>query len=272
MHDASVRTQGWALDDWRRYLEAAGRPATTINLRCYHLGRLARRFPRGPSALTLDDLVTWLASHDWSPNTRSSYRASLRTYWAWSMATGRVTTSPAHLLPAVTVPRGRPRPTPETAYLAALESADTREWLALQLGGHCGLRRGEIARVRTEDLERDLIGWSLRVTGKGGHVRLVPVPDELARAIREHPPGWLFPSSHGGHLTPHHLGKIVSRRLDGEKLTTHTLRHRCGTKAYAGTRDLRAVQELLGHAKPETTAIYTQVPSEDIRAAMLAAA
>lgn len=81
---------------------------------------------------------------------------------------------------------------------------------------------------------------------------------------------WLFPSPQGGHLTAHHLGKVVSRWLP-EGYTTHTLRHRAGTVAYARTHDLRAVQELLGHAKPETTAIYTEVAGSAIRAAMEAA-
>ena len=159
----------------------------------------------------------------------------------------------------------------ETAYRGALAQADPRAALAIRLAAQCGLRRGEIARARVEDLEQDLVGWSLRVKGKGGHVRLVPVEDGLAALIRERGAGWLFPSNHGGHLTPHHLGKIVSANLPGE-LTTHTLRHRCATVAYASTRDLRAVQELLGHAKPETTAIYTAVPDEAVRAAMRAAA
>lgn len=105
--------------------------------------------------------------------------------------------------------------------------------------------------------------------------RLVPLEDDLARAIRERAreldSPWLFPSSHGSHLTEAHLGKLVARHL-ARDLTTHTLRHRCGTVAYAGTRDLRAVQELLGHAKPETTMLYTAIPDQDIRAAMLAAA
>ena len=52
----------------------------------------------------------------------------------------------------------------------------------------------------------------------------------------------------------------------------HSLRHRSGTRAYAVSKDIRAVQELLGHAKPETTAMYTQVPADDIRAAMMGAA
>jgi integrase len=99
----------------------------------------------------------------------------------------------------------------------------------------------------------------------------VPLPDELATDLLNCPPGWLFPNGHGSYLSPAHLGKLVSRALPGD-LTTHTLRHRAATIAYQSTRDLRAVQEFLGHAKPETTAIYTQISEDAVRAAMLAAA
>ena len=259
------------ISGWATYLRGSGQPDTTTGLRTYHLSRLARSFPRGPESVTFDALVKWLAGHDWAPNTRRAYRASLRSFWSWMLATGRASTSPAHLLPPVKVPRARPRPAPELAYRKALDIADDRARLAILLAGACGLRRGEIARTRREDMERDLTGWSLRVLGKGGQPRLVPLPEHVAAEIARRPAGWLFPSTHGGHLTAHHLGKIVSANLpDG--LTTHTLRHRCATVAYAGSRDLRAVQELLGHAKPETTAIYTAVPDNAVREAMMHAA
>lgn len=260
-----------ALAAWEVYLRAGGAPETTIGQRTYHLRRVAREVDAAPASLTFETLAAWLAAHDWSPNTRRSYRASLRAFYGWALATGRTTTSPAHLLPPVRIPRGKPRPTPEDAYRDALANADGRARLAIMLAARCGLRRGEISRTRREDVEANLLGYDLRVEGKGGHVRMVPLPDDLAELILSRPAGWLFPSSHGGHLTPHHLGKIVSRNLPGN-LTTHTLRHRCATTAYAATRDLRAVQELLGHAKPETTALYTQVPDDAVRAAMNAAA
>lgn len=265
---------GWAAltAAWYDYLKAAGAPDTTIRLRIYHVNRLATEIGRTPGAVTFDQLVRWLSGKDWSPNTRRAYRSSLRSFYGWAVATGRVVESPAHLLPPVPIPRAKPRPAPEAAYREALLVADARSRLAIMLAAQCGLRRSEIARSRTDDMEADLLGWSLRVAGKGGHVRLVPLSEELAGLVHGAEAGWLFPSPRGGsHLTPHHLGKIVSRYLPGG-LTTHTLRHRCATISYAATHDLRAVQELLGHAKPETTMAYTQVPDASIRAAMAAAA
>lgn len=261
------------LEQWTAWMRAAGRPETTIGLRVYHVRRVMAAIDVSPWEITAEDLVRFLADQVWAAETRRSYRASLRAFYAWGQACGRRPDSPAHLLPPITVPRGVPRPTPNELYRAALSAAGPRERLMVLLAAVCGLRRGEIARARREDVEPDLLGYSLRVHGKGGHVRSVPLPDALAAQLLSAPPGWLFPSSRsdGGHLTAHHVGVLVSRLLP-EGWTCHTLRHRCATVAYASTRDLRAVQELLGHAKPETTARYTQVPVDAIRAAVRAAA
>lgn len=262
---------GQAINDWQTFLLASGVPESTLGQRVYHLSRFAQEIGVGPFVVTFGVLAEWMASHDWAPNTRRSYRASLRAFYSWAMATGLTDHSPAALLPAIRVPRAKPRPAPEAAYRAALDVADPRVRRAILLAAQCGLRRGEIARAHTEHVEADLMGYSLRVVGKGGHVRMVPLPEDLAEEILALEPGWVFPSQRGGHVTPHHLGKLVSRCLPGS-LTTHTLRHRAATVAYAATHDLRAVQEFLGHAKPETTAIYTQVPDEAVRAAMNGAA
>lgn len=255
---------------WVSFMLAGGTPATTIGLRRYYVDRLASTRPE-LLQLDVDDLATWLGSCGWAPNTRKSARSALRCFYGWAVATGRLPTSPAHLLPPVRVPRGKPRPAPEAAYRAALRAPDDRARLALHLAGRCGLRRGEIARARVEDVQEDLTGHSLRVVGKGGHVRVVPLPADLTLMILERGSGWLFPSPRGGHLTPHHVAKIARVYLP-VGVPLHTLRHRCASTAYAATRDLRAVQELLGHSRPETTAGYVQVPDDAVRAAMEAAA
>lgn len=255
---------------WAGFMTASASTPTTIEQRTYHVRRVARALGGKPGDVTTADLVEWLGRQSWSPNTRRAYRGSLRAFYSWLVAAGHVDRSPAAALPAVKVPRPVPRPTPESAYRWALRIADKRARMATLLAGVCGLRRGEVARLRREDVVEDLSGWSLLVLGKGGKERLVPLPDDLARMLLACPAGWLFPSPAGGHLTPHHLGKLVSANLPAG-YTMHTLRHRCATVAYSHTNDLRAVQELLGHAKPETTAIYTAVPGGAIRAAVAAA-
>jgi site-specific recombinase XerD len=117
----------------------------------------------------------------------------------------------------------------------------------------------------------------LRVIGKGGHERTVPISDELAAELVAVPGPYVFPAVDrwgnviGPHITPHQLGKLIAAALP-DNWTVHTLRHRFATKAYQATGDIRAVQELLGHASPVTTAIYTQVANESLRRAAMAAA
>lgn len=254
---------------WVAWQRSGGVPETTIGLRRYYLQRLARDH-RGRDLLDLDvdDLTTWLQAHDWSPNTRKSVRSALRSFYGWARERGLVEVSPAHLLPAVRARRGRPKPTPESAYRYAVEHAPPRARLAIRLAAQCGMRRGEIAAVHVDDVEEDAAGFRLRVVGKGGHVRMVPLPDDLAVELLDSP-GWVFPSPRGGHLTPAHLAKVVTAHVDGH---THQLRHRAATVAYKGTHDLRAVQELLGHASVATTQLYVAVADDAVRLAMLAAA
>lgn len=251
-------------------MTAGGVPTTTVRLRRYYVQRLQRRH-KDLLELTVDDLAGWLAAGRWSPNTRKSARSALRCFYGWAVTTGRLVESPATRLPPVRVPRAKPRPTPEPVYRSALDEADERARLVLELAGRVGLRRGEIAQVRGVDVEADLTGDSLRVVGKGGHVRTVPLPADLGERLRSYGESWVFPSPYGGHLTPHHLAKIARAYLPAG-VSLHTLRHRCASTAYAATRDLRAVQELLGHTRPETTAGYVLVPDDAVRAAMSAAA
>lgn len=257
---------------WLDWMRCGGAPETTVGLRRYYLSRLGDAV--GPDRLLdlgVDELSTWIGQHQWGPNTRKSARSALRSFYGWAVATGRLTMSPAALLPVVRIPRGRPKPTPEASYRLALASADPRAHLAIRLAAQCGLRRAEVARARRDDVVDDLLGRSLRVIGKGGHIRVVPLPTDLAAVIDGMPPGWLFPSRTGEHLTPHYIAKLVTAHLPAG-VGMHSLRHRCATTAYAATHDLRAVQELLGHSRPETTAGYVATPDDAIRAAVDAAA
>ncbi|MFC6009120.1 tyrosine-type recombinase/integrase [Angustibacter luteus] len=261
------------IDAWNVWMTAADRPDTTRYLRTYHLRRLGAEHPlTHPYELTAEDLLLWIGRPEWSTETRRSYRASLRVFYGWAHAEGRITTNPAYGLPSIRPARAMPRPAPTAVVNDALAGATIRERLMLLILAKTGARRGELAQVHTRDLEGGLSdGWSLRLHGKGGKQRLVPIDDQFAEVLLSLDPGYLFPGGINGHLSAPHVGRIVSRIL-GPGWTAHTLRHRFATAAYAVERDLRAVQELLGHAKPETTAVYTLIPDDSKRRAALGAA
>ena len=116
------------------------------------------------------------------------------------------------------------------------------------------------------------MGYSLRVHGKSGKVRTVPLTEPLACALvnylgRRY---WLFPSPSGGCLTPRHVGKLASRVMP-DIWTLHTLRHRFATVTYDGTHDLIVIQQLLGHSSVATTQRYIATPPDRLRAAVAVA-
>ena len=251
------------------HLAAGGRSPATRELRRYHLLRLADHVGRPPAAVTVADVEGWLANSDWSQNTRRSARSSAVSFFRWAARAGLRADDPTVGILPVPGIVGKPRPCPERAMRVALLAADERARLAIMLAAGVGLRRAEIAAVRGEHVEDTLDGPALRVVRKGGRERLLPIEPELAVLLRARA-GWAFPSPHGGHLTPAHVGKIVSRLLpDG--WTTHTLRHRFASAAYRADRDIRAVQDLLGHADVRTTQIYTAIPDDARRRACSAA-
>lgn len=260
------------IEDFISDLERAGSPRPTITLRSYHLRRFAADAGVSPWVISTRDLSDHVDRHKWSPSTTKAFRSTMREFYRWSMLHELTERNPADLLPRVRVPAGIPRPADDDALDEATKTADSRTSLMIRLAAQAGLRCREIALVHGRDLVRDLAGWSLIVHGKGDRVRFVPLPDDLAADIAlTAESGWLFPGQIDGHLSAHYVSKLISRALPGA--TAHQLRHRFATRAYQlGGRDIRAVQELLGHASVATTQIYTGVDSDAVRRAALAAA
>jgi integrase/recombinase XerD len=142
-----------------------------------------------------------------------------------------------------------------------------------------GLRVSELVGLTAQaaSAERDFI----LVKGKGGRERLVPVSATARTALADYLAAlrksglagskWLFPSSGAaGHLTRQHFAielKALGREagLDVAKLSPHVLRHGFASHLLEGGADLRAVQQMLGHADISTTQIYTHVQAERLR-------
>jgi integrase len=250
------------LAEYQRYCVSGGTAAATVRLRVYYLERFAAYHDANPYTVKIDDLAGFLSATEWAPETRKSARAAMRSFYRWALDTERITLDPTRKLPSVRVPAGKPKPAPENTVAAALARATPQTRLMVMLAAFAGLRCGEIAAVHTDDI----VDGSVRIRGKGGRERLVPLhPAILGKLPTE--AGWVFPSPYGGHLKPNSVSVILKRVL-GPGYSGHTLRHRFATKAYEATHDLRAVQELLGHSKPETTMRYTLVPDDALRAAV----
>lgn len=253
---------------WVTWAHSAGHSSLTIRLRLHYLAILAAAYPkRLPEALDGDDLAAVIGRPGWAPETRKSARAAIRSFYGWMHGSGRVGTDPSATLPRIRVPRAQPRPVPIATFADAVAQADERTRLILQLGRFAGLRRAEIAAVHTHNVDDG--GW-LTIAGKGGDVRRVPLHPVVLGQLRAAPAGWLFPAP-WGHLSPDHVGRLASAALPAG-WTLHTCRHRAGTDWYSIGRDIRAVQQLLGHASVATTQRYVQVEDQTLVAAVMGVA
>lgn len=260
-----------AIADWTLFAHCQGWTKSTIRTRLDHLHVYARRLGvADPWSVEPLQLVAWFNRQHWATETRRGHRATLRAFYGWAASEGLVEASPAAALPIVRPAPPRPNPCSESAYVEALAKAGVRERLMIRLGAEIGLRRAEVAQVHNSDLTRDLDGWSLRVHGKGGRERYLPLPPLLAQELLSLPAGWAFPGDDDGHLSPRWVGTLVSRLLP-DPWTMHSLRHRFAARTHEVERDLVIVQELLGHASIVTTRNYVPVRRDRLRLTVEAA-
>jgi integrase/recombinase XerC len=235
---------------------------------------------RALGAVTLAELRAWMAAERGRGlSARSLARAlsAVRSFYNWLDAAEGVDCAAIHVVRSPKLPARLPRPVPEGGARAIVStiSADAEPWIsardqaALTLIWGSGLRISEALGLRQGDAPlRDVI----RVTGKGGKQREVPVLPaarqavERYRALCPHAPARhdaLFLGARGGPLNPRLLQKAMATARMALGLppsaTPHALRHSFATQLLAAGGDLRAIQELLGHASLSSTQIYTGV-------------
>lgn len=258
-----------SIEGWTDTLKAAGLSAQTIKSRRYKMVHLATLLmPSGPKDVTTEQIVQVFARQQWKPETRKAYRNTISSFFRWLHKSCRRSDDPSLDVPRVKKPHAHPRPCPDKYITAAMEKATVAEKLMIRFGAECGLRRGEIARVHSDDVVADSAGHSLIVRGKGDKQRIVPLPDDLAAIVMD-ANGYLFPGRFGGHVEESYIGDHISHLLPNG-YGAHTLRHRFATATYAATHDLFVVAELLGHESVETTEHYVAMPDGRLREATAA--
>ena len=248
------------------YLRMLGRSAITIRQRRQVIVRLEGALPCPVLDAGPGELLVWRAGLA-GPDAVRAYVSHVRQFYAWAVDQGLIGENPAERLPVPQVGRRLPRPVGEDDLMDALAAAPDRIRLWIVLAAWSGLRAKEIAYLRRECILLDAkpvpLLLVIRDATKGRSERIVPLSPFVVKEIRAARlplSGWCFRRHDGqpGPNTPHMVSYLASQyfRDCGIPATLHMLRHRFGTQAYAHGRDLRAVQEMLGHASPATTQIY----------------
>jgi integrase/recombinase XerD len=281
------------LEGFRDFLALeSGHSANTVEAYVRDLRRLGEfvaskgvRDPAGVSRAVLREHVYLLKDLGLSAATIRRAVSSIRTYYRFLAGEGRVADDPSDRLAA---PR-RGRTLPDTlsvrdveALLAAPRIEEPLAWrdrALLELGYGSGLRVSELCGLLVTDL---LLADNLvKVFGKGGKERLVPIGRSVIGATsvylhtirpaldRGKGAGRLLLNARGQPLSRVGAWGIVKRAAAragiSKRVTPHTLRHSFATHLLEGGADLRAVQEMLGHADLSTTQIYTHVDREYLR-------
>ena len=260
------------------------------DLRQFHAFlKLRKRSLDSLDHLCLRDFLSHLHERKLQKTSIARKLACLRTFFNFLVRDGRLKSNPAELISSPRLPKKLPSYLSEKEAAAVVELPqgtalkDLRDRAILELLYASGLRVRELVGLNDENV--DLGQQLVRVFGKGRKQRIVPFGEYAGRALAEylgerdrlvlaspeasgHTP--VFVSLRGRRLNARDVQRLVEKtrlRLpSGRRLTAHTLRHSFATHLLERGADLRAIQELLGHASLATTQKYTHVTLQHLRA------
>jgi site-specific recombinase XerD len=278
------------------WLRARGASPSTLRAYATDLRQLERWLgaagvePGAADAGTLRRYAAYLGTCRYAPATAARKLSAVRGAYAWMADRGAIERSPAVLVPG---PR-RAHTLPTTLSGDEVErlldapagtgARDLRDRALLELIYGCGLRASEACDLELRDVRLD--AESVRVTGKGGKQRVVPVGGAAVAALERYlgrgrprlaaagDTGRLFLSVRGRPLAPSDVRRALQRALTRAGVaqrSPHALRHTFATHLLEGGADLRSIQDMLGHASVGTTQVYTHVSVRHLRAAHAAA-
>ena len=241
---------------------------------------------------TIKKYLSQLTKHGLSTSTQARHLSALRQFYRFLQSDDQRLDNPCENVDSPKAIRPLPKTLSQkevtkliTTARASTNPEGMRTLCIVELLYSTGLRISELAGLRLSSLvhSRRL----LRVLGKGGKERMVPLGEPAAEALNNYvtvrpsflqPPletDWLFPSrSSEGHLTRRRIGQILkalslSANIEPHKVSPHVLRHAFASHLLENGADLRSVQLMLGHADISTTQIYTHVLQSRLNAFVL---
>lgn len=235
---------------------------------------------------TAEDLRGFLATDAWRPATRARKTAAIRAFYRYRVTAGAASRDPSLRLAAPRLGSDLPKvlSVQQVDALMRRPGADAlglRDRALLEVLYGAGLRASEAVQLRLQDVDLD-VGF-VRTVGKGNKERVIPLGRKAVQALRtylqrgrpqlgrpgsQRPPE-IFLNARGRPLSRQGLHLLVKRYAREAGLpgyvSAHTLRHSFATHLLEGGADLRAVQEMLGHADLSTTQIYTHLSQSHLR-------
>ncbi|MBM7556679.1 site-specific tyrosine recombinase/integron integrase [Halanaerobacter jeridensis] len=232
----------------------------------------------------LNDLVL---IQDNSPSTRNRKLYSIRSFFKFLMKKDILNDDPSNLIDATkTSTKSEPiylREKEINSFLQAIKNYDSknqsRDLAITKVFLYCGLRISELVNLDLEDINYE--DNSIKFYGKGNKERYVPLHQEALQAIDKYLPDRnqitpndkdaekaLFLSNRGNRISQRTIQIMVKKYAkksgikNPDRITPHKLRHSFATMVYKTTKDLRIIQELLGHSNISTTQIYTHTDKE----------
>lgn len=251
-----------------------------------------RKFPEEADYRFLRGYAAWLSSQVYEKSSINRKLSAVRGLFRFCRAEAMMGFNPAEALSSPKQPKKLPqvmRPVEVGSFLGCIDE-DTplglRDRAIFELIYGCGLRSEEVVNLGLDDL--DFEQGEIRVTGKGRKTRLLPVGEVALQAVQEYlgrarpdllpradeknsqnAPKWIFLSVRGNQMGTSDIRrrviKYVRKAAVKTKTSSHVFRHCFATHLLEGGADLRAVQELLGHASISTTQRYTHVSGAHLR-------
>jgi integrase/recombinase XerD len=248
------------------------------------LTRRGKELPEGERSDLLD-YIAWRVEMGARPRSTARQLSSFRRFFRYMVREGVLSADPTARISMPKVGRPLPKALPEEDVEALLEAPDVEDPLGhrdrtmLEVLYATGLRVTELVSLRLSQI--NINQGVVRIVGKGGRERLIPLGEESIEWLQEFIAGprmeillerqtdYLFPTRRGDRMTRQAFWHIIKRyagKADiSSSLSPHTLRHAFATHLLNHGADLRVVQMLLGHSDLSTTQIYTHVARERLK-------